>query len=195
MIAALYVESGGCYYGLPDVDPWDIERDARNYAGPYPVVAHPPCQRWTRMARVNYARYGGEHNRPGNDGGCFAAALAAVREWGGVLEHPQTSYAFGQHGIAKPVTRGAWERTACGGWITVVWQSAYGHPADKATILLYYGTDRPADLDWSRPRASHQVGWHGKTPKSRSRPTLSRKEAMATPIRFRDMLISLAIRA
>jgi hypothetical protein len=33
LIAALYVELNGCYAGLPDVDPWPIERDARNYAG------------------------------------------------------------------------------------------------------------------------------------------------------------------
>jgi len=23
VIAALYVQTGGCYFGLPDVDPWD----------------------------------------------------------------------------------------------------------------------------------------------------------------------------
>lgn len=28
MIAALYVAEGGCYFGLPDVDPWDEARDA-----------------------------------------------------------------------------------------------------------------------------------------------------------------------
>ena len=39
MIAALFVESGGCYCGLPNVDPWPIERDARAYFGPWPVVA------------------------------------------------------------------------------------------------------------------------------------------------------------
>ncbi len=47
MIAALYVETGGCYFGVPWlIDPWDEQRDARLYAGPWPVVAHPPCQRW-----------------------------------------------------------------------------------------------------------------------------------------------------
>ena len=46
IIAALYVESGGSYYGLDGVDPWDETRDARQYAGPWPAVAHPPCQRW-----------------------------------------------------------------------------------------------------------------------------------------------------
>lgn len=42
MIAALYVQTGGCYFGLPNVDPWDVHRDARKYDGPWPVVAHPP---------------------------------------------------------------------------------------------------------------------------------------------------------
>lgn len=47
-VAALFVETGGVYFGLPDVDPWDEARDARKYAGPWPVVAHPPCERWGR---------------------------------------------------------------------------------------------------------------------------------------------------
>lgn len=45
MVAALYVEPNGIYFGLPNVDPWDIYRDARTYPGPWPVVAHPPCKR------------------------------------------------------------------------------------------------------------------------------------------------------
>ena len=49
MIAALYVESNGCYSGLEGVDAWPEERDARLYAGPFRVVAHPPCQRWGKM--------------------------------------------------------------------------------------------------------------------------------------------------
>lgn len=48
MIAALYVAEGGVYSGLSDVEIWPESRDARLYAGPWPVVAHPPCQRWGR---------------------------------------------------------------------------------------------------------------------------------------------------
>lgn len=48
MIAALYVQAEGCYFGVDGVDPWDEQRDARLYDGPWPVVAHPPCQRWGR---------------------------------------------------------------------------------------------------------------------------------------------------
>lgn len=86
MIAALFVDAKGCYAGLPGVDAWGIDRDARNYAGPWPVVAHPPCQLWGRFAHVNFARWGGEHNRPHNDGGKFASALASVRAWGGAAK-------------------------------------------------------------------------------------------------------------
>src|SRR5690606_41666905 len=89
-VAALYVASGGAYYELDGVDPWDEARDARLYDGPHPVVAHPPCQRWGAMAIVNYARWGGEHNRPGTDGGCFASALQAVPAWDGVVHDPDT---------------------------------------------------------------------------------------------------------
>ena len=56
MIAALYVQTGGAYYGLPDVDPWDEARDARLYAGPHPVVAHPPCGQWGVWARQGWTR-------------------------------------------------------------------------------------------------------------------------------------------
>lgn len=45
-IAALYVQTGGSYFNLEGVQPWDEESDARMYGGPFPVVAHPPCQRW-----------------------------------------------------------------------------------------------------------------------------------------------------
>ena len=57
-VAALYVEKDGAYFGLEDVDPWDEERDARLYAGPFPVVAHPPCARWSRLAGFTEARFG-----------------------------------------------------------------------------------------------------------------------------------------
>jgi len=80
MIAVLYADPRGIYAGLPDVDLWDETRDARRYPGPHPVVAHPPCARWCRLAGLVEARWG---HRRGEDGGTFAAGLAAVRRWGG----------------------------------------------------------------------------------------------------------------
>ena len=90
-VAALFVVKNGVYYGLEGVDPWDEERDARLYDGPYPVVAHPPCARWSRLAGFTEFRFG---LKRGDDGGCFEAALNAVRTWGGVLEHPAYTDAF-----------------------------------------------------------------------------------------------------
>lgn len=188
MIAALYVQRGGCYWDLPGVEAWDESRDARVYTGPHPVVAHPPCHLWVNLAHVNYKRYGGEHNRPGNDGGCFKAALASVRTWGGVLEHPAFSNAWPAHGLARPRGVG-WEKTLDGTWVCEVWQSAYGHPARKRTWLFAVG-NRPPELDWSRRAGTHQVGWF-----DRNKPTLSKREASATPPAFREALLDIARRA
>lgn len=186
VIAALFVQEGGAYYGLPTVDPWDKARDARTYAGPHSVVAHPPCQLWVNFAALNFKRYGGEHNRPGNDNGCFAAALAAVRRWGGVLEHPAFTNAWAAHNLTPPATVG-WQRSICGGWVCEVWQSAYGHKARKRTWLFYSGERAPLELRWIRVGGSHQVGWF-----DRIKPTLDKRESSATPWEFRDELISLA---
>ena len=190
-VAALFVETDGCYFGLPEVDPWDVKRDARCYHGPYSVVAHPPCQRWGAMANVNHARWGGEHNRPGNDGGCFAAALLAVRLWGGVLEHPAKSRAWDAYRLTKPNGIG-WVKCLDGGWVCEVWQSAYGHRANKATWLYANLAAPPPSLKWERPIGSHQVGFHDQRGPLKNKPTLSRKEAAATPVSFRDALLSLA---
>jgi hypothetical protein len=185
-VAALYVETNGVYFGLPDVDPWDEARDARQYPGPHPVVAHPPCQLWTNMAAVNFKRYGGEHNRPGNDNGCFASARTSVWRYGGVLEHPANSHAWGKHGLPAPAPGPGW--TSGDGWFTCeVWQSAYGHRARKRTWLAYHGDAVPRELDWRREPGTHQIGWF-----DRIKPTLGKREASRTPKAFRDMLLSLA---
>lgn len=189
LVAALFVETGGAYYGIPDVDPWDQARDARKYAGPYPVVAHPPCQLWTSFAFVNFKRWGGEHNRPGNDGGCFASALESVRRYGGVLEHPAFTRAWAAHGLPRPSF--GWLECGNDEWVCEVWQSAYGHKARKRTWLFYKGL-RPAALDWSRPEGTHQIGFHDQRGKARNKPTISGKAASATPESFRDALLGLA---
>jgi hypothetical protein len=191
MIAALFVETDGAYFNLPNVDPWGATRDARKYAGPHPVVCHPPCQLWGRFARVNYARWGGVHNLPGNGGGNFMRALASVREWGGVLEHPAFTDAWHTYSLTKPTGTG-WRQCSKSEWTCEVWQSAYGHRANKRTWLYYVGKTPPFDLDWSRPKGTHQIGFHDQRGKDRNKPTISGKAASATPTAFRDVLIRLA---
>lgn len=183
MIAALFVEKNGCYYGLPDVDPWDKTRDARRYEGPWPVVAHPPCDRWHQLSAVNHKRWGYKINE---DGQCFASALSNVRRFGGVLEHPAESRAFKFYGVPEPTARG-WQLTINGDWVTEVDQAAYGHRAKKRTWLIYNGTNAPPSLNWRITAGTHQIGNFDLV-----RPQLPKPERAATPIAFRDLLISIA---
>ena len=193
MIAALYVAKGGCYFGLPDVDPWDESRDARLYAGPWPVVAHPPCSRWCRLAGLVEARWG--HKR-GEDGGCFSAALAAVRKWGGVLEHPAYSDAWAAFELPAPARSGGWHRGLCGGWTAHVEQGRYGHPAKKATWLYAHGVRDLPTLPWGYQPAvasSALVSWCGNhTSKFDKRERVGKARAAATPLPFRDLLLGVA---
>ena len=192
LCAALFVQSDGCYSDLQIIDAWPETRDAKKYTGDLPVVAHPPCQLWGALALVNYARWGGEHNRPKNDGGCFKSALDAVNKFGGVLEHPAKTKAFAEYGLPKPTSMG-WQMTIDGGWVCEVWQSAYGHRANKATWLYYRGSNPPAQLKWNRKIGSHQIGFQDQRGKTANKPTLGKRESNATPIDFRDALIRLAI--
>lgn len=191
-VACLFVETNGVYFDISDVDAWDKERDATKYKGSLPVVAHPPCQLWGRFAKINYIRWGGEHNKPGNDNGMFASALKNVIRCGGVLEHPKSSYAFAAHGIKEPSGIG-WQIIGANTWVCEVWQSAYGHKAAKATWLFYCGDNAPLELDWSRRKGTHQIGFHDQRGKSANKPTISGKNASRTPVLFADVLIKLAM--
>ena len=193
--------------GLPNVDPWDEARDARLYDGPYPVVAHPPCQRWGKLwaGQPLWIKRTGERKIKGDDGGCFAAALAAVRQWGGVIEHPADSHAWAHFGLRKPPRAGGWvtaDYLGGGrfGWTCCVEQGRYGHYARKPTWLYVVDCDRP-ELDWGigesrldpaviermgleRAKRLGEVGSRGGGKDSAPR--------IGTPEPFRDLLISLA---
>jgi hypothetical protein len=193
MIAALFVARDGAYFGLPHVDPWDEVRDARLYRGPHPVVAHPPCARWCRLAGLVEARYG---YRRGDDGGCFASALTSVQRFGGILEHPAWSMAWSAFELPIPPRSGGWIRGIDGGWICHVEQGRYGHPAKKATWLYAFGIDDPPSMRWGLTPDSDSraiVSWCGnKVRRLPGRPRLRSKEASSTPTEFRDALIAIA---
>lgn len=202
-IAALYVQTGGSYYGLPGVDPWDEARDARRYPGPHPVVAHPPCQRWGKMwaGQPLWIKRTGERKVKGDDGGCFAAALAAVRAYGGVLEHPHGSHAWPHFGLHKPPRRGGWiAADMLGGWTCCVEQGQYGHYARKPTLLYAVGTDLP-ELRWGQTEARfppEAIERHGLAYCKRAGELAFQgggtdsAPRIGTPPEFRDLLIAMA---
>jgi hypothetical protein len=197
-VAALYVERGGIYSSLPNVDPWPIDRDAREYRGPATVVAHPPCKRWGRYwsggpsARVR--------RRKGDDGGCFAHALWTVRTFGGVIEHPEASHAWPWFGLTKPARKGGWtELDSYGGRSCCVEQGHYDHRARKAT-WLYAVTGQYPELLWGPSKGLRlDAGYHSAAerrscPRKHTRDTarISAKECAATPRRFAEVLIGIA---
>ncbi len=198
MVAALYIEPDGVYAGLPGVDAWDEQRDARLYAGPHPVVAHPPCQRWGRF-------WHGSTRKPhqfklGDDDGCFEAALYAVDSFGGVLEHPADSHAWDAFKLVKPPRNGGWIRSGAG-WTCCVYQGHYGHLAGKPTWLYARTQGRPPELRWGKvaqrlhPVALERYGY-AKARRIGMMAMVGGKDKTkirnATPPEFRDVLIAMA---
>jgi hypothetical protein len=188
VVAALYVQADGVYTGLDAVDPWDVGRDARRYSGPWPVVAHPPCNVWCQLASVNHQRWG---TPIGVDGGEFAAALHAVRTWGGVLEHPAYSLAWYRHHLPVPIPGGWTQALDDPGISTQVSQSAYGHPARKRTWLYAVGVE-PLAMDWSDPIGDRVIGSGVNLGESQGRGRIQPRESSRTPLAFRDALLDLA---
>lgn len=145
MIAALYVERGGPYFGMDDVDPWDKERDARLYAGPHPVVAHPPCGPW---GELKYLYKGDEHD-------IAPLAIEQVRRWGGVLEHPVRSLLWAHCRIPAPQDLWLDEH---GGWTIDVAQVDWGHVARKPTRLYFVGVPRSELTFPAHREPTHWIG-------------------------------------
>lgn len=171
-VAALFVCRSTHYSGLPGVDCWDEARDARNYPGPFPVVAHPPCRGWGRLR--SFANV-----QPGElDLGRFAVEM--VRRYGGVLEHPAASMLWRDCGLPAPGRRDVY------GVTMGVNQSDFGHRAPKATWLYICGVPSCVGLP-SIPlvlgQAEGRIEYMGRAERER------------TPVLFALWLVAIARRA
>lgn len=114
------------------LDVFDVLRDARNYAGDAPVIAHPPCRGWGKLRHMS-------KHLPG-ELELAHFAVAAVRRCGGVLEHPAHSFLWPAAGLPAPG-----ERDEFGGFTFPILQSWFGHEAPKSTWLYFVGLS-PVDL-------------------------------------------------
>lgn len=121
MIAALYIDPRGPYPALAGVDCWDEMRDAKRYAGPWPVIAHPPCGPWGRLRHLS------RHDDPT----CALRAVKQVRQYGGILEHPWSSKLWEACALPKPSE----PADAWGGRTIEITQVEWGHVARKRTWL------------------------------------------------------------
>jgi hypothetical protein len=202
-VAALFVQKGGAYFGLPGVEPYDMDRDARSYPGRSPVVAHPPCQRWGKFWAGSplVIKRTGKRKTKGDDAGCFAAALDAARTWGGVIEHPWGSFAWPHFGLNTPPREGGWiAADVYGGWTCCVEQGQYGHYARKPTLLLAYRVELP-ELRWGKTEARLDPELIARVGMAKARRIgelgvrgggVDSSPRIGTPPAFRELLLSMA---
>jgi hypothetical protein len=201
MITALFVDANGPYKDVADC--WGEERDARTFAGTGPVVAHPPCERWGRYWGGGPMLAGTpKQKKLGDDGGCFAFALAQVRRCKGVLEHPAHTHAWRTFELTHPPREGGWVPAGDGiGFVCHVEQGHYGHRARKATWLYAVGCALP-ELKWGPSQATAKLddGYHSTAERAQRKAEgthktgerLTAKERIHTPQPFRDMLLMMA---
>lgn len=125
--------------------------------------------------------------------------MTSVRVWGGVLEHPEASAAWTHFGLNAPPKTGGWiVADFFGGWTCCVEQGHYGHRVRKATWLYANKANLPS-LRWGASTGERlDEGFHSAAERRRTRaagikprPRLSRTENVATPIEFRDLLLSI----
>lgn len=186
-VSALYVDPRGPYPSLV-VDWWDAERDATRYAGPNPIVAHPPCGHWGHL----------RHLHKKDDGHLAPIAVDQVRAWGGVLEHPAGSRLWKQCGLPLPGEL----PDPFGGVAIDVCQCDWGHPARKRTWLYLVRVDASA-IARPEPRApTHWISGGRNANRKGGRSAggvvppgikvCSAQQRRRTPVAFADYLLRLA---
>src|ERR1700748_1108174 len=111
IVTVLYARTDSIYKAL-GVDCFDIERDARTWKGGNPVIAHPPCRAWGRLAQFSKPRPGEKE--------LAIHGLSMVRKWGGVLEHPYGSTLWDEIRLNMPLPG---QKDEYGGYMLCVNQS------------------------------------------------------------------------
>lgn len=188
-VAVLFARRDSVYKTFAEADVWDEDRDAMQWDGGMPVVAHPPCRMWGKL--YTFAK--------GTEAEKLLAIQAVkwVRQHGGVLEHPAHSKLWKAMKLPKPRAF----PDEFGGWTLHVNQVHFGHRARKPTWLYIVGV-APADLPPiptggivtaaignSRRRKGLRKGDPG------YRPLVSKVEREATPLPLAQWLIHVAKKA
>lgn len=180
MITVLFARKDSIYKALPDCDVWDIERDALNWQGDTPVIAHPPCRAWGKLRTF-------ANPRPGEKE-LATWAVQQVQKYGGILEHPANSLLWKAANLPKPGYQDSF-----GGWSLWISQWWFGHRADKPTLLYIVGIkpEEMPPLPYKLGEATHVIQTSQKT---NYRPHVSKAEREHTPLPLAEWLREVALR-
>lgn len=183
-VTVLFVRAQSIYKLLPACDCYDRGRDARQYAGNDPVVAHHPCRTWGNLRTMATKAPADEHD-------LSPWAIDQVRRCGGVLEHPAGSTLFDYRKCGTQERPDEW-----GGYTIKVNQFDWGHRCNKPTKLYIVGcVDLPA-MPKRDGQPTHCITQgHGIRighPLFKSR--VPQWEREATPPEFAKWLVEVAIR-
>jgi len=187
-VAVLFARRDSVYKTLADVEVYDEDRDARSYAGPFPVVAHPPCRAWGRLAHMAKPKL---HERD-----LARFSIEIVRQWGGVLEHP----AFSKLWTDQTLPKGR-QRDAFGGFTVDVDQRWWGHPATKRSWFYIVGVEpRAVEIPLDFTPATHVISTDTRNKRKRlaaglgTPPTINHGARERTPAALAAWLVELASR-
>ena len=186
-VAVLFARVDSIYKTLPGCDVWDMQRDALAWPGGYPVVAHPPCRAWGQLSHM-------ANPLPG-EMDLARWAVAQVRRWGGVLEHPKLSRLWADQGLPRPG-----QHDAFGGWTLGIHQNWWGHRTEKATLLYISGCAPRNIPDMPAPQlgeSSHVIAGSRSRQRRdhpRFRPEVTKPEREQTPPDLARWLVELARR-
>ncbi len=186
-VAVLFARRDSIYKEINGCDVWDIERDARKWGGGMPVVAHPPCRAWGSLR--HFAK-----PRP-DEKDLARQAVAWVRRWGGVLEHPFNSTLWLDQALPQNGQRDRW-----GGFTFSAPQFWWGHPANKATKFYICGVS-PAEIPapmFALGTAQFAVSGGGSKFRKlrgwKDKPTMNKSLNEVTPPALAHWLVELARR-
>ena len=185
-VAVLFARADSVYKTMPECDVYDMARDARTYDGPWPVVANPPCRAWGQLSHMA--------NPQPHEKDLARQAVAYVRKFGGVLEHPKNSKLWADQNLPS-----VGERDEFGGWTLPIHQNWWGHRAEKATLLYVVGCE-PKDIPGIPMKlgaathviASSTARQHRGHPQFR--PEVTKAEREHTPPDLARWLVDLAAR-
>lgn len=178
-IAVLCTTKNSLYATLPNLELFDKSRDARNFTGSMPVIAHPPCRSFGRFKRFA--------NPVPGERDLAALCVYLVQKNGGVLEHPAQSSLWAL--LDLPLPGAGYDQY--GGFSMQIDQVDYGHPCRKRTWLYICGV---AASQLPRPAISFVLPDHaiGGSWKRFGRKDCPRAWRERTPLELAKYLVRIA---